>query len=124
MEIEVKGKMKEVEMLCDGVARTTSKSGNHSYYIKCNVLGTWDFRHQQAFDGLMKKYGSIEEIAHNTISNAGKKHLKGEPVNEIQVETKSDSSADIEVDKGKPVFGKTYWSAPGPIGTTVKVEYD
>jgi hypothetical protein len=93
--IEVKGKKKDVAMLADGVAMTTTKSGTNQYYIRCSVLGQWDFRHQQAFDNLLKKY-KLEDISKNTVSNAGKRKLNGEATPITEKKVKAQEVAETE----------------------------
>lgn len=122
MKIKVKGKEKEVEQLAEGVCRSTTASGNHQYYIRCNVTGNYDFRHQQAFDGLLKKHGSIEAIGLNVTSNAGKKHLKGEVATDV---AKTEKIVETRVDEAESAeFGKTYWCANGLRGEIIEVEYE
>jgi hypothetical protein len=92
------------------------------------VLGTWDFRHQQAFDGLLKRFGSIEEIGKNVISNAGKK-ANSAPKTRSKRKVRKDTPTARQIDytddseSRSEEFKVTYWSRNKP-GTWIEVDHE
>ena len=71
IQITYKNRKLDVEPLTKDkrVCKYTTKTGSSQYYIQCNVTGSYDFRHQQAMDSLLKKYKTFEEVGMPLISN-------------------------------------------------------
>lgn len=66
-------------LMAPGVAKKETRNGNTNYFVRCPSTGEWMFRHQKAFDQLLKRFDNdLEAIGSKVYSRAGKMALERE----------------------------------------------
>ena len=63
--IEFKGRDVEVEQVADYICKHVTKEGKGktNYYLFDRVAGEWKYSHETRFNGLVKRFGSIEAVS-------------------------------------------------------------
>jgi hypothetical protein len=63
MNITFKNRSFETEPLAENVVKHVTRSGKTNYYIKEKTTGQWKYSHETRFNGLIKRFGSVEAIS-------------------------------------------------------------
>lgn len=63
MKITFKNRELEVEALAENIGKHVTKSGKTNYYLREKTTGEWKYSHEARFNGLVKRFGSVEAIS-------------------------------------------------------------
>jgi len=66
--VDMKDREIEVTLLAENVAKHVTKTGNVDYRVREKTTGIWKFAHQARFDGLVKRFGSVEAVSDRYLS--------------------------------------------------------